>query len=171
HAGRDEAGRRQSEIVVWSVLVTGYLPLNEGVIGQIVVECLNDEVAVVIGGGAVVVMLEAVALRETGDVEPVTGPALAVVDIAEEAVEQFVKRIRGSVAQESVHFVRCRRQAEKIEVGSPYQLPFVNRRVRRQAGGFQFGKDEPIRDRATPAFILDRRRRRAAKWLERPEPA
>ena len=56
--------------------VSRKLPLHKLVIGQIVVEGANYEVAKVIRGRPIVVVFEAVTLGEAGQVEPVPRPAL-----------------------------------------------------------------------------------------------
>ena len=77
-AGRQEARRLEGQRVVRGELVAGNLPLHEGVEGQILVEGLNDEVAVVVGGGPVIVVLETVTLGEAPRSSQWRAPALAV---------------------------------------------------------------------------------------------
>src|SRR5947209_4604302 len=57
----------------------GDLPADELVERHILVEGLDDEIAVLIGVRAIVVVLVTAALGEAGQVEPVPAPALAVM--------------------------------------------------------------------------------------------
>src|SRR5262249_62198853 len=74
-----EAGREGGLRVVGIQFVAGELLAEESVVGLVVVEGVDDVVAVTPGEGAWVVRLEAVALGEAGEVEPERGPALAVL--------------------------------------------------------------------------------------------
>jgi len=73
-----ESRRRQRQRVGRGDLVAGDLPLEKSVLREVVVDGPHDEVTVRPGVGPVVVMLEAVALGEADDVEPVPRPPLAV---------------------------------------------------------------------------------------------
>ena len=125
-AGGQEAGRRQGQRVVRLELVAGDLPLDERVVRQVLVERLDDEVAIVIGGRPVVVVLEAVALGEAGQVEPVPGPALAVVRDGEQPVDQLREGVRRGVVDERLRPPRASaagrsgrsRRGESAAVGS-----------------------------------------------------
>src|SRR5262249_29027118 len=77
-AGAEEAGRGHRPGVVRSDLVAGNLLPNEPIIGLVVVEGADDEVAIGPRVRAVVVVLEAVTLGEADDVEPVPRPALSI---------------------------------------------------------------------------------------------
>ena len=68
--------------------VAGNLPADELVVRHVRVERLDHEVAVLPGVGPKLVALEALALAVANDVEPVPGPALAVVRRVEQPIDQ-----------------------------------------------------------------------------------
>src|SRR5439155_19382421 len=84
HAGRQEAGRLDRQVIVRLVLIAGDLPFDELVERQILVERRDDEIAIVIRGGPIVIVLEAVAFGEASQVEPVPAPAFAIVRTGEQ---------------------------------------------------------------------------------------
>ena len=80
---------------------------------------MNDEVAVVVGVRAVVVLLEAVALGKAGEIEPVAGPVFAVVMAGEEFVDEGLGAgfgILDAGFHELFDFLGSRRKAGEIEV-------------------------------------------------------
>ena len=77
YARSEEPGRLQGEMVVRSELVARDLPFHEGVIRQVLVERLDHGIAIVVGAGPVVILLEAVAFTEASQIKPVAGPAFA----------------------------------------------------------------------------------------------
>ena len=134
-------------------LVAGELPADEPVVGHVVVERLDHEVAIAPGVRAVVVVLEAVGLGVADQVEPVPRPALAVVRAGEQPVDQPLvgvgagrRRRRPRPPRASAAGRSGRRSARRIS-------------VRRSAGGvgaeallLQLRQDEAIdrRARTTP---------------------
>jgi hypothetical protein len=89
-AGSEESGSHHGEGVVGSDLVARELPADELVPRHVGVEGFDDEVTVVVGVFAIVVLFEAVALGKAGGVEPVAGPAFSVVGAGEEFVDELV---------------------------------------------------------------------------------
>ena len=77
--GTQKAGGFEGQRIFRLEFVAGELPADELIVGHVLVQGLDDEIAEVIGEGAVVVLLEAVAFGEAGGVEPVAGPTFAVV--------------------------------------------------------------------------------------------
>ena len=93
-AGGEEAGRRE-KFRVWSLEVgglrehvSGDLFTEELVIGLVGVEGGDDVVAIAPGVGAELVALKAVGVRVVRNVQPMAGPALAVVRAGEQAVHK-----------------------------------------------------------------------------------
>ena len=103
HAGGDEPGGRERLVVVGSELIAGELPGHEAVVGHVLVEGLDDEVAVVEGVRPVVVLLVAMALGEARQVEPVPRPAFAEGRAGEQAIDQVRQRIRRAIGHECLH--------------------------------------------------------------------
>ena len=88
-ASAEEPGGHHGEWVVRRDLIACELPADELVPWHIGIESLDDEVAVVEGIFTIVVLLEAVALGEARGVKPVAGPALAVVGVGKELVDEL----------------------------------------------------------------------------------
>src|SRR5262245_38637528 len=77
-AGDKESGRRRSEKITRLEQVAGYLPACELIVGHILVERLDDEIAIVESVRSILVELVAGAVGKTNYVEPVSCPAFAV---------------------------------------------------------------------------------------------
>src|SRR5207237_1234014 len=78
-ACRQESGQLDSEVVGGFEFIAGDLPLDESVVGQVLIEGLDNGVAIMIGRGAIVIVLEAVRFGKTRQVEPVSGTASRIV--------------------------------------------------------------------------------------------
>jgi hypothetical protein len=87
-AGRQEAGGDHVLGIVGGEHVAGDLPPQKLVVGQVVVESVDHPVAIPPGIGPQLVTLEAVRVGVVGDVEPVAGPAFAVMWRGEQAVDE-----------------------------------------------------------------------------------
>src|SRR5206468_867833 len=118
NAGGEEAGGHQRLRIVRLVFVAGDLPFHEGIKRYVLVERLDDEIAIMKGVRPVVIMLVAAALSEAGDVEPVPSPAFAVVRVLEQAVDQPGIRFRRSVIDERLDFPRRGRQTDQVETNT-----------------------------------------------------
>jgi hypothetical protein len=94
HAGREEAGRRHSQRIVRLIFIARELPLHKCVERQIVVHGADHEVAVVICRRPVGIVLEAVALGESRQVEPPPPPTLAEPRTGQQAIDEFFVGIR-----------------------------------------------------------------------------
>src|SRR5438034_488566 len=99
-------------------LVAGDLPADEAVERHVLIERLDDAVAVLVRVWAVVVVFVAGAFAEAGDVEPVPAPALAVVRRGEQAVDETFVGVGRLVTEPSLDFLARRRQADQVEVGA-----------------------------------------------------
>ena len=117
---RDEESRGTSSgILAGHQFVAGELHADEFIVGHVVIERLDDPVAVVVGPGAEAVELVAAALRVAHHIEPVPSPSLAVALAPEETVDQFRVGIRRSVFQKSLTLRRGRREAGQGKGGPP----------------------------------------------------
>ena len=115
-------------------------------------------------------MLEAVALGEAGQVEPVPAPALAVVRAGQQPIDELVVGVGRRIGDERLDLLRRRRQADQVEVRAANQLAAIGGRVRRNALRFQPRQDEAIDRRAAPGFVLATVRQSGpCQRLERPE--
>ena len=142
HARTEETGGHHREWIVRFNLVAGNLPAHKLVIRHIVVQRLDDKVAVVIGVMPVGVLLEAETVRVTGEVEPVAPPAFAVVRRVEQAIDNALKR-RTRIAighgKKRLRLLRGRRQADQVKVNTAQQRPVFRRAIWFQIGLLQFG--------------------------------
>ena len=102
-----EAAGHQVGLVGGIHLVAGELLLDEIVVRLVVVEALDDVIAVAVGVGAMGVVLVAVGLGEADHVEPVAAPLLAVMRRGEQAVDHLFPGIGRLVAHEVVDFLRA----------------------------------------------------------------
>ena len=99
--------------------VTGNLVLHELVVGQVIVECLNDPVTIAPRFGQRGGVEETtVAVAVPGDIEPVTPPPFAVLRRSEQPVDQLRVGVRGVIGDECLNLFRRRRQTDEIEVGA-----------------------------------------------------
>ncbi len=130
--------------VVGLQFIASDLFLEEAVVRFVVVERLDDVVAVAPGIRPDFVGLESFALGVAGKVEPVTGPAFAVTSGGEQAVHDLVERFGRVVGEESVHFFRRRWQANQIEGRAADQGDLVRGRCGPQSFRFQFGEHKSV---------------------------
>src|SRR5205823_5855784 len=121
----------------------------------VVVERLDDVVAVAPGIRPEFVGLESFALGVAGKVEPVPRPAFAVTRGGEQAVHDFVERFGGVVGEESVHGFSRRWQANQIEGRAADQSDLVRGRCGPQSLRFQFGEDKSIDRVSHPVGLLN----------------
>ena len=113
-AGAQVAGGDQRFLVAGEHLVAGDLLLDEAVVRLVRVEGVDHVVAVAPGVRTILVEFEAVGVGVANDVEPLGGPALAVVRRGEQAVDDLFVGVGRLVFQEGVYFVGRRRQAGEV---------------------------------------------------------
>ena len=174
HSGAEEPGRHHRQRFVGRELVASDLPLHEAVVRDVLVQRLDDEVAVVVRVRSVVVLLEPVALCEARDVQPVTCLALTEVRTREQPIDQLAVGVGVLVLHELVDFVGARRQAGKVEHRPPYQRSTIRDPARRDSLPLLPRTDEAIDRSSNPALVCHRhrpRRRRSNQRSERPEVA
>ena len=88
--------------------VAGELFHNETVVGKVVVEGLNDVVAIAPGVRIKVIFVHAGGVGVAGDVEPMTSPAFAIVRRGKQAVDDLGVGVWGMVGQEGADLLRRR---------------------------------------------------------------
>ena len=89
HARTKEAGSLHRERVVRCKLIAGQLPFHELIVRHVGVERLNDEVAVMEGEIAIVILLEPVALCKARHIEPMSAPTLTVFRRGQQTVDDL----------------------------------------------------------------------------------
>ena len=104
-----EAGELDCQLFLGLVLVTGELPLDELVVRQVAVQCLDDRIPVSVGIRAIVVGRITMALSEASDVQPVSPPSFTVVRIFEQLLDQLLPGAIRFIFHEGFHFIRFRR--------------------------------------------------------------
>src|SRR5262245_7571313 len=133
-----------------------------------VVECPDDEVAIMKGGRAVVVMLESVALREPGKVQPVPGPALTVPGGLEKFVDHLCESARRFILQKRLDVFWRGWDPDQIEIRPADERSLCAGRVGTDAAILQLGQDESVDVRLRPFLILNLWRRYPEKRLVSP---
>ena len=142
--GDEEAGGDQGVGVVRVQGVAGELQPRELVVGEVLVEGVDDPVAVAPGVGAELVPLEALALAVTGDVEPVARPAFAEVLRRKELLDGGCVRGIGSVLFEPCDVVEFGREADEVEGDASQQGARVGGGGGGETGCLQSGGDESV---------------------------
>ena len=113
--------------------VAGDLLLDELRVRFIVIEGLDDVIAVAPGVVADAVVLEAVAFGKAGLVEPVPRPPFAVVRGGQQSIDHLFVGVGRIVLEKGVDLVRRRRQADQIKGHAAEESRLVGGRRRLQA--------------------------------------
>ena len=124
--------------------IAGDLLLHEPVVGLVVVEALDDVVAIVPRVVAQPVVLEALALGISRHIQPMPPPSLPVARRRQQPFHQPLVRARRLVRHERIDLRRRRRQTDQVEAQSPDQRGAVGGRREREAVGGETGEDEGV---------------------------
>ena len=124
--------------------VAGDLLAEKLVVGLVGVERLDHIVAIPPGIGAELITLEAVGVGVVGDVEPVAGPAFAVVGRSEQAIDELFIGIGRFVGDKRGHFLGRGRQAEEVERQPADERAAIGLRGRHQLHFSELELDEPV---------------------------
>ncbi len=114
-----EAGRDSRPGIVRPQLISGDLLFHEAVVWLVLIERLNDVIAVAPGVRAGLVGFEPFTFGVSGEVQPMTRPPLAIVRRGEQPVDNFLVRVGRFVGDESVYFFGRRRKADQIQTHAP----------------------------------------------------
>ena len=95
--------------------VAGHLLPQERVVWLVGIEGVDHPVAVAPRMGAELIALVAMAVGVVGDIEPVPRPPFPVGRRRQEAIDEPLESIGGSISLEGGHLVRRRREADEIE--------------------------------------------------------
>ena len=138
-------------------LVARQLLQDEAVVGLVLAEGADDIVAVAPDQGLGAVPLVAVGLGVADQVEPVPGPALAILGRGQQPLHHPGKGAGGGVGQEGLHLGRTGRQSGQVVVGAAQQRPLPGRGRGFQPCRFQPGQNEGVDGSPDPALPLDPR--------------
>jgi len=133
-----KTGRHPCHRLLRCQFVSGQLPADEVVIRQILIEGLDQKIAVMKSRGAIVILLVPMAFGEASHVHPVPSPAVAIMRAGEQVIDQLApslgvdaisggqgRRSRILTARQSHHptfqLLGRRGQTEQVEPGSPNQ--------------------------------------------------
>jgi hypothetical protein len=141
---------------------------QEFIIRQVAVQSLNHPVAIFVRVGIVPIFGEEVTLAVgiARNVEPMPGPALAIVRRFQELFQSAIKR--DLVAGQSLDTGSRRGQARHVEAAAAISRAEVRRRGWRQTGGFELREDKEVDGRLRPCAVLHGRQRGLHDRLEGP---
>ena len=125
-------------------LVAGDLLLDEPVVRLVGVERVDYVIPVAPCVRAGLVGLEPLAFREARQIEPVTGPGLAVTRRREQPVHDARECLGRGIVQERLHFLGGGRQAVQVERRAPDQGHLVRSRSGLDALFLQSRRDEGV---------------------------
>jgi hypothetical protein len=125
-------------------LVARELLQHEAVVGHVLVEGVDDPVAVAPGAGLLLVALVAVGLAPAHHVQPVAAPALAVLGPGQQRVDQARPGVGRRVVHEGLHLLGAGRQPEQVEPGPARQRGAVGGRVGLQSLLLQLREHEGV---------------------------
>ena len=108
---RQVARRDERSWVAGSQLIPGKLMLKKCVVRHVLIEGIDDPVAVPPGIWSVFIAFKAAGVCVADDVQPVASPALAVLRAGEEAIDNLWPSIRTAVLFECLNFFKCGGQA------------------------------------------------------------
>ena len=164
----DEAGERYRQGVVTLQHIAGHLVADEGVEGQVGVECADDRVAVGPRAGPLVVGLVAMAFSKARHIQPVASPALPIVGAGKQPGQDLIVRIGGLIGDEGLHLLACRREPDEIEIDPADQSLSIDLSVRGDALGPRLRQHEAVDSGANPLVALNDRRLPLLKLTEGP---
>ena len=164
--GSDERGG-----VAGVEFVAGDLLADEAVVRLVLVEGVDDVVAVAPDVGAGLVALEALAVGVAGEVEPVARPALAVARRGEKAINDAVEGGGRVVGEERLHFFGSGQQSGEVERGAADERDLVGGRSGAQVPLFQLREHEGVDGIAHPRGVPRRRHGRLDHRLKGPPAA
>ena len=148
--------------------VSGDLLADEPVVGQVVVERLDDVVAVSPGVRIPVVLVVARGIGVAGDIQPVPAPAFPVERGGQQAVHDGLEGAGRVVRQERFGVGLGGRQARQVEGGPAQQGQLVGGRSGLEIPLLQLGEQKSVDRALRPIRVPRLRGNRVARGLERP---
>src|SRR4051812_45934049 len=89
-ASDQETGRRRSEKAIRLQVISGDLQAHKLIVRHVLVERLDDKIAIVVSTRAIPIELVTAALGKPHGVEPVPSPAFAVMRAGEQTIQKSV---------------------------------------------------------------------------------
>ncbi len=148
-----EASAAHGRRVIGIEFVAGDLLFHEAIVGLVVIEGIDDVVAIAPGIKKIGVLLEASGVAVACEIEPVAAPLLTVSRGGEELVDQLFVGIGSGIGHEFFHLCGGGRQSVQIKIGAPDQGTAIG-----FLGGLQlligkFGGDEGVNGSADPGVL------------------
>ena len=147
HTGPKKTGRHQRQRILRRNLVACNLPAHKLIVRHIVVERLDDKIAVVIGMVPVGVLLKPKTVSITRNIKPMAPPTLTVMWRIQQLIHHTLKcrtRISISRSQEICNLLRSWRQADDVKVESTQQYTVLCRVVGLDPGSLKLRQDKVI---------------------------
>ena len=149
--------------------VPGKLFQDEPIVGLVPVEGPHHVIAVAVGEAHDVVAVMGGGVGIADHVQPVAGPALAVVGRVQQALHKVRIGLGRGVVDKGFHLRGFRRQTQQVEGEPANQRAAVRGGSRPQALGLQAGKNESVQPGAGPRPVAYCRRLPGSHWLKGPE--
>ena len=138
--------------------VAGHLLLDQPGVGDVAVQAGNHGVAVAPGVVAEAIIFESVALGVPRGVQPVPGPALAVLGLRQEPIDQPIVGVRPGILHERLDRLGRGGKAVEVEREATDQGPAVGLRGGLEAPGFKVRQHVGVDRVPDPVGVLDIRR-------------
>ena len=117
--------------------IPGHLFLNEPGVGLVLIEAANHVIPVRPGVGSGLILVVTVGLTVVNHVEPVSGPAFAVMRRGEQAIHKMLVGQGIGIGHKGFNLRGARRETQKVEVQTPNQRSSVGGGRRTEALGGQ----------------------------------
>lgn len=111
--------------IIRTQYVARQLHADKFVVGQILIECVDDPVAIGIGVVARLVVFKTIALSEAHDVQPMSSPAFSIVRRCKHPINQIFVGMIGQIVEKRGDFVRGWRKSQQIKRQATNQSAFV----------------------------------------------
>ena len=167
--GSQEAGGGLGHIVFRFHLVTRNLQLHEAIVGHVLVQGLDDEIAEMIGVGTILVEGVAIALGKACEIQPMPCPAFTVMRSVEESIDECFIGLWGLIVEVGLNLRGLWRQTPQAKHGPAEQRLSGSFRVGAQRTLFEFGENEKIDGCMPPRLIFHFGRADRLQGPERPE--
>ena len=167
-AQKVEGGGGDRPRIVGRQFVSGDLFADEAVVGFVAVKGVDHVIAIAPRMRAQGVMFESVAFGVAHEIQPVTGPAFAVVRRGEQTVDEPFVSLWRTILNENVDVLRRGRQADEIERHAADELLFRGGSCGLEMFGLQVGEDELVDRIGGPGFLAGGRGIDVGDRLERP---
>ena len=151
--------------------VSGDLLHDEPVVAQVPIEGLHHPIPIPVGVGQGIgrVVVGPLFFRVAGHVQPIAGPALAVVGRGQQAVDHGFMGLGRGIPQEGLDLLGGRRQADQVKGDPAKPGAPVGRSHRFQSLLFQAGQHKAVEGGTNPVPVPHGGQRRLSQGLKGPE--